>query len=184
MKRARRLLGSLTVALGAAAAAPAGAQGAPASFFVQGGRGDNGVGVLSAGVQWPFAWRRMALGGELSTQAEVFGSVWRARDFSGGREHFFQLGLVPMLRWRAGQGRSPWFVEGGIGLSLTDERFLTPDKMFGSRLNFSDNLALGRNFGAEGRHEISLRMQHTSNAGLRKPNPGLNLLMLRYGSAF
>lgn len=171
-------------ALALAAAAPACSQGAPMAVFVQGGRGENGVDVVAAGVQWPWSsWRRTALGGELTTHAEVFAATWRARDSGGRRANFLQVGLVPMLRWRPGAGRSPWFLEGGIGLSAMDERFDTPDKTFGSRLNFSDNLALGRSFGGQGRHEFSLRLQHTSNAGLKKPNPGLNLLALRYAVA-
>ena len=165
-------------------AAPAAAQGwRPDSFFVQAGSGEN-VNAASAGVQWPSAWRAGALGGELSLRTELFGTVWRAPAADGGHENFLQFGLVPLLRYRLAEGRSPWFVEGGIGLSVTDKRFVTRDKEFGSRWNFSDNLAVGRSFGEQGRQELSLRVQHTSNAGLKKPNPGLNLVMLRWASAF
>ena len=181
----RRTLGLVVLAMAmAGAAAPAAAQEwRPATFFVQGGNGDD-VDVASAGVQWPWAWRSAALGGEWSARTELFGSVWRAPAVGGGRENFFQLGLVPLLRYRFAEGRSPWFVEGGIGLSVTDKRFVSRDKEFGTSWNFSDNLAVGRSFGPQGRQEVSLRLQHTSNAGLEKPNPGLNLVMLRYASAF
>lgn len=169
----------------AGAAAPAAAQDwRPASFFVQGGSGEHDVGAASAGMQWPWAWRTAALGGEFSVRTELFGSVWRAHAVGGGRDSFYQLGLVPLLRYRFAEGRSAWFLEGGIGLSVTDKRFVTRDKVFGSTWNFSDNLAVGRSFGEQGRQEVSLRLQHTSNAGLKKPNPGLNLVMLRYASAF
>ena len=53
-----------------------------------------------------------------------------------------------------------------------------------TRLNFSDNLGLGRTFGARGEQELSLRWQHTSNGGIRKPNPGQDLLLVRYAHAF
>jgi lipid A 3-O-deacylase len=169
----------------AGAAAPAAAQdGSPASFFVQGGSGEDGVRAASVGVQWPWAWRTAALGGEWSARTELFGSMWRAHAVGGGHENFFQLGLVPLLRYRFAEGRSPWFVEGGIGLSVTDKRFVSRDKEFGTSWNFSDNLAVGRSFGEQGRQEVSLRLQHTSNGGLKKPNPGLNLVLLRYASAF
>ena len=168
----------------AAAAAPATAQDwRPASFFLQAGGGQN-VDAASIGVQWPWAWRTAALGGEFGARTELFGSVWRAQAVGGGRETFVQLGLVPLLRYRFAEGRSPWFLEGGIGLSVTDKRFVTRSREFGSSWNFSDNLALGRSFGEQGLHELSLRLQHTSNAGIKKPNPGLNLVMLRYAAAF
>lgn len=185
--RRNELLRSVCLATVAitAVVAPAAAQGLrPSSFFVQGGAGEDHVGAAAVGVQWPLPWRASALGGELSANAELFGSLWRARALDGGRENFVQLGLVPMLRYRFAQGRSPWFAEAGIGLSVTGKRFVTRDKEFSTRANFSDNLAVGRSFGERGRQELSLRLQHTSNAGLKKPNPGLNLVMLRYASAF
>lgn len=179
-----RTLGLVVLAT-AGAAAPAAAQDwRPATFFVQGGNGDD-VDVASVGVQWPWAWRSTALRGEWSARTELFGSLWRAPSAEGGgRDNFFQLGLVPLLRYRFAEGRSPWFVEGGIGLSVTHKRFVSRDKVFGSSWNFSDNLAVGRSFGEQGRQEISLRLQHSSNAGLKEPNPGLNLVLLRYSSAF
>jgi lipid A 3-O-deacylase len=184
---ARLLFGSGCIAavLGAGLAFPAAAEETrPASFFVQGGRGEGSVGVASVGAQWPSPWRGSALGGELTAHTELFGSLWHARDVDDGRENFMQLGLVPVLRYRFAQGRSPWFVEGGIGLSFTHQRFVTRHKEFSTRLNFSDNVGFGRTFGEQGRHELSLRLQHTSNAGFKKPNPGLNLTMLRYARAF
>lgn len=178
-----RTLG-LAVLTFAAMAAPAAAQDwKPSAFFVQGGKGD-GVDAASVGLQWPWAWRTAALGGEFSARTELFASLWRADGLDGDRESFVQFGLVPLLRYRFAEGRSPWFLEGGIGASVTDKRFVARDREFGSRWNFSDNLALGRSFGEQGRQEISLRLQHSSNAGLKKPNPGLNLVMLRYSSAF
>lgn len=172
-------------ALAAAASVPVAAQGLrPASWFVQAGAGENSVQAASVGVQWPWSWRGSALGGELTAHTELFASLWRARDFGGGRQNFVQLNLVPMLRYRFDAGRSPWFAEIGIGLSVTDKTFVTPDKTFSTRFNFSDNLALGRNFGAKGEHEVSLRWQHTSNAGIKKPNPGLDLVLVRYATSF
>jgi lipid A 3-O-deacylase len=182
----REWLGTLGLAvlIAAGTAAPARAQEwQPGAFFVQGGSGD-GVDAATVGLQWPWAWRTAQLGGEFTARTELFGSVWRAHSVEGGRENFLQFGLVPLLRYRFAEGRSPWFVEAGIGLSVTNKRFVSREKNFGSTWNFSDNLALGRSFGEQGRQELSLRLQHSSNAGLKEPNPGLNLVVLRYTSAF
>lgn len=175
----------LAVLTTAGAVAPVVAQEwRPSAFFVQGGTGDNGVDIVSLGLRWPWAWRGAALGGELSASTELFGSLWRADAVGGGRKDFYQLGLVPMLRYRFAEGRSPWFMEAGIGLSVTDRRFVTPKKVLGSTWNFSDSLAVGRSFGEQDRQEVSLRLQHTSNAGIKQPNPGLNMVVLRYSAAF
>lgn len=184
MKLRLRLL-LVTLALSGAGAAQA--QGwRPAWGFVQGGAGasDGEVAAVSVGALWPWAWRAGALGGEFSARTELYGSYWRAREFAGGHKQFVQLGLVPLLRWRPDAGRSPWFVEGGIGLSLLNRDYVTPDKQFSTRWNFSDNLAVGRSFGPQRERELSLRWQHISNAGIKKPNPGEDFLFVRYAVRF
>ena len=42
----------------------------------------------------------------------------------------------------------------------------------------------GRNFGARQEHELVLRVEHFSNAGIKHPNPGENFAQLRYTYRF
>lgn len=175
---------ALAVLAGACATGAAAEGLRPGAIFVQAGAGESDVRAASLGLLWPWAWRARAGGGEFSVQTELFASHWRAPGLDGSRQGYVQLGLLPLLRFRLDEGRSPWFVEGGIGVSVTDGLFTTPGRTMSTRWNFSDSLALGRNFGGQDRHEVSLRWQHTSNAGLKKPNPGLDLLMLRYSARF
>lgn len=164
----------------------ASAQGlAPTAVFVQGGgSGDQDVGAASIGALWPWSWRTTLMGAQVTAQTELYASHWSARQAGGGRRGFVQLGLVPLFRLRPSGGQSPWFVEGGIGLSIMDRRFESADKTFSTRWNFSDNLAVGRSFGERSRHEVSLRWQHSSNAGVKKPNPGMDLVLVRYTANF
>jgi lipid A 3-O-deacylase len=155
----------------------------PGGAFVQGGAGEH-VQCLTVGVSWPWEWKRMARGGEWSLNTELFASHWQAHSAGGGRQGFTQVGVVPMLRLRFDQGRSPWYVEAGIGLTLLDRDYRTPHKQFGTRFNFIDSIAVGRNFGTRGEHELSLRAVHVSNADIRKPNPGEDFLQLRYAMRF
>jgi len=39
-------------------------------------------------------------------------------------------------------------------------------------------------FGRHGQYELGYRYQHISNAGIKRPNDGLNLHMLRLGYSF
>lgn len=182
---ALRLVLASAAAFGGLAPGPASAQGLrPAGLYVQGGGGQSGLRAGSLGLVWPWGWSRQVGGGEVTANTELFVSHWRARAAGGGHQGFVQVGVVPMLRYRFAEGRSPWFVEAGIGLSVMDRRFVTPDRNQGSRWNFSDNLALGHSFGSAGEHEVSLRWQHTSNAGLKDPNPGVDLILLRYAARF
>ena len=94
------------------------------------------------------------------------------------------LGAGINLRWRAAQGASPWFVEAGTGLVWHSRHYASDDKYFSTRYNFASHLGVGRNFGPQGRHALAVRLQHISNAGIKKPNPGDNFLQLRYAVAF
>ncbi len=156
----------------------------PAGVMVQGGLGDNDTAIASAGLVWPWSMRRSLWGGEFTGMTEAYGALWRTREVGGGWQRYAQLNLVPMLRLRFGQGRSPWFAEAGIGASLMDEVYRTPDRDFSTRFQFADVVGVGRSFGADRRQELSLRVTHYSNAGIRNPNPGINFLQLRYGTWF
>lgn len=53
---------------------------------------------------------------------------------------------------------------------------------FSTTFNFGEHLAVGRQLGATRHHEVALRVQHFSNAGIRQPNPGENLVQVRYAA--
>ncbi len=170
------------VMLAGAAALSVGAHAmelSPGGFFVQGGVAEHATYIVTAGVVWPWSWRREIRNGELTGITEAFISHWSARG-GDGRQSLTQLGLLPMLRYRGDRGRSDWFIEGGIGVSVMDQTY----KGFSTRFNFIDVIGVGRSFGPQQRRELSLRLSHESNGGIKKPNPGENLLQLRYAMMF
>jgi hypothetical protein len=73
----------------------------------------------------------------------------------------------------------------GIGTSYLNPLFTDGTRHFSTRFNFDDHLGLGYRWGGEASHfgsqEVTLRLEHFSNAGLREPNPGMNFIELRYG---
>jgi hypothetical protein len=110
---------------------------------------------------------------------------WRTED--KGVQHtasITQLGLTPVWRYRSDSGDSPWFVDAGIGVNVLSPLFRDGDRQFSTTFNFGEHLALGRSFNPDRRDELSLRLQHFSNGGIRRPNPGINFIQLRYTHAF
>src|SRR5690606_11493234 len=97
---------------------PAAADWRPDAAYVLGGWSPNHAASATAGLVWDTDWRRPVWGWEASLQAEAFLSALRARN-SDGHRWVAQVGLLPLLRLRFDQGRSPWFLEGGIGISYT-----------------------------------------------------------------
>ena len=91
-----------------------------------------------------------------------------------------QFGLIPVLRYWPGSATSSWFSEIGIGATVTTVIYATQSERFSTRFNFGDHLALGHSFGAGGRDELSLRIEHFSNGDIRQPNPGATFAQLRF----
>lgn len=155
----------------------------PGGVVVQAGSGEHSVRAASIGLVWPWAWRHATSSGQWSGYTEAYVGRWNAKDH-GRRLDFDHVGIVPLWRYRGAGGSSPWFVEGGIGLVYMDRVFVAGDRRFSTRLNFEDTLGIGRSFGERQRHELTLRFTHFSNGGVKRPNPGQNMVRLRYAYLF
>lgn len=97
---------------------------------------------------------------------------------SSGRDAFVGT-CGPMLR--LARENFPIEVVGGSGVTgITRDRFGGTD--FGTHIQFTSHIGVIGHLGAH--VEIGYRIQHMSNAGLAKPNPGLNLHMFSLSYRF
>lgn len=181
--RAIEVLSSAVICAGTsnyAIAADSLAEVAASALFVQGGTG-SGTHEVTVGLAWDWS-RHWSVGpGVMSGYWDVSVSRWSYRAPASRRTVWLaQLGVKPVLRWRPDDGRSPWFFEIGVGATLTTNLYETDTKRFSTSFNFGDHLAVGRSFGDGQRHELALRAEHFSNAGIKHPNPGENFVQLRY----
>jgi lipid A 3-O-deacylase len=159
------------------------AQWQPRGAFIEGGSAEHGTRSATAGLVWPWDWQDSWHNAQVSGITEAFLGEWSARQV-GERRSFTQVGVLPLVRIRFRGGASPWFVEGGIGASVSSPVYRTANKEFSTSFNFVDVLGIGRSLDAQHRQELSLRLQHISNADIKQPNPGENFLQLRYAVAF
>lgn len=143
-----------------------------------------GTSTTTIGLTFPWSPRQSVQQGALTGYWDVFLSNWHAPALNTGNgigpRNYAQIGALYTWRYRFDHGNSPWFAEGGIGGSLMDPVYKTPDRSFSTAFQFTEVLGVGRSFGQDGAHELSLRVQHFSNAGIKKPNPGETFLRLRY----
>jgi hypothetical protein len=173
----RHILAGLLLCPVAALAAPGDSSWAPDHAFVQYGR-QTDTQAATLGLTRDWSWSRPLGSGLLAGYHELSLGRWRS-DVPEGHENFTQFGYTPALRWWSGGAPAGFFVEAGIGLNYVTPRFRTMDKRVGSNFTFGDHLGVG--WRSTGGTELSLRIQHFSNGGLKDPNPGVDFVQLRLG---
>jgi lipid A 3-O-deacylase len=94
-----------------------------------------------------------------------------------------QVGLTPVLRLRPAGAAADWFAEIGVGVNYILPLYRSGLKRFSTEFNFGDHVGIGRDFKRH-QHEVALRAEHFSNAGIAHPNPGENFAQLRYSYRF
>ena len=154
------------------------------SLYLQTARASHGTDAWTLGTTLPWHnWSRTLWGAELRGYWDVYASQWSA-DGQNGRFHTTLLGVTPSFRLIPDAGRSHWFLDAGIGATLASRRYVTLNEEFSTRFNFASHIGLGVALGAHCQHELQLRLEHVSNAGIKEPNPGENFLQLRYALHF
>lgn len=153
----------------------------PDGVFSQVGVGTE-TDAWSIGGQWH--WRRTwPLNDTLLVRGRWDFAVgrWRTNLDETGRNEatVTQWSLVPTLRLSAPRQRG-WYGEIGSGPSLLTPVFRSRDRAFSTEFNFQSHVAVGYTLGRHGEHDLGLRIEHFSNAGIRDPNPGMEFASLRY----
>jgi hypothetical protein len=151
----------------------------PDTVFVQADGGQRIAGI-DIGLGWDWRWQATLAGGALTGRTDLHLGRWHT---SAG-EDFTRVGITPVLRYVPRGWSGGWFLEAGIGLNALSPRYRNEARVFSTSFNFGDQLAVGRRFGAALDQEVTLRLEHLSNADIKRPNPGENLLQLRYTRRF
>jgi lipid A 3-O-deacylase len=110
---------------------------------------------------------------KLELKGELGAAYWNA---SGSRtpSNVWQASATPFLRYTF---NDRYFVEAGIGATVFS-RTRFADKDIGSAFQFGSHVGLGMNITPAS--SLSLRVSHYSNAGIKSPNPGLDVVQLGY----
>ena len=105
----------------------------------------------------------------------------RYRNTSEQTQNLTSVGITPVFRWQQ-DNKKGMYIEGGIGAHLMSELYNNENKAFSTRFQFGDHLGLGYVF--KNKLDVGLSFQHFSNANIKKPNPGINLYLVRARYAF
>jgi len=173
---------ALLAAAPAVQADPSVSNGIYAQYGRAGSKSDTNAYTL--GVTKPMNFSSGLWGMRATGYWDLYGTYHVSDNPAGKDFKTWLVDLTPTFRLRFDEGRSNWFVDGGVGVSYTDVLYRSNEKSFSTRFNFGTHVAVGYSFGAQREQEISLRVQHYSNASIKKPNPGENYVQVRYAHAF
>lgn len=86
------------------------------------------------------------------------------------------LMIAPVVHYQFTQTQDPVFVEVSVGATYISQTRWEIYHDLSSRLLFADRIGVGYSYE---KTEISLNFYHISNAGIKPPNPGADMLLLR-----
>jgi len=134
------------------------------------GKGSEQLDAARLAWQRPWIWQQ-ALGENATVTGYHALSVnhwWNAH------ESITTLGYSPIFIYQ--DNGSPWYFQGGIGLAyLSDIRI--GGRILSTRFQFEDQIGIGWQ---HRQHGLGLVYRHYSNAGIEKPNHGIDLLLFSY----
>ncbi len=147
---------------------------------------DAKVNLVRIGAQWTWntRWFESAdwhVGGYWDLQ----GGYWDNRSADATNSGLWEVAITPVFRLQQNHlsGISP-YAEIGVGAHLLSETSVSTQRQFSTALQFGSHVGLGARFGAKDAYELGYRYQHRSNAGIEKPNNGINFHILRLGYWF
>ena len=95
------------------------------------------------------------------------------------------FGVTPTFRLQQREfTRIAPYMDAAIGFHMLSDVRVSDRKVLGTNFQFGDHLGLGVRFGQRWRYDVALRLQHLSNGGLSKSNPGINYVQLRLAYHF
>jgi hypothetical protein len=176
----KKILGSL-VAVAALATAQAGfaADGIVDSVSVEGGGGEH-VQLVRFGAQsdWNKNWLATS-GYHLGGYWDANIAYWRANrwlNVPGNHKNLAVIGITPVFRWEADNKRG-FFADAGIGASLFSSVYRNTHRQLSTAYEFADHVGAGYVF--DNNWELGARLQHYSNGGIKHPNGGVNLFVVK-----
>jgi hypothetical protein len=176
----KKIAGPVAVAAALFAAQAAHAQqGLVDAYSVEAGGGEH-VQVLRLAAQkdWNKNWFPTS-GYHLSGYWDANIAFWRANRWLDQPDHSHNLavvGITPVFRWER-DDKQGFYADAGIGAALFSDVYRNTHRQLSTAYEFADHIGAGYVF--PNKWELGLRLQHYSNGGIKHPNGGVNLLLLK-----
>jgi lipid A 3-O-deacylase len=104
---------------------------------------------------------------------------WQARQWHNvpdAKKNIIDLGFTPVLRFE-NTSKKGFYAEAGIGAHVLSRTYNNNDDGLSTAFQFGDHLGVGYVFG--NKWDVGLKFQHFSNGGIKKPNSGVDFVVLK-----
>lgn len=145
-------------------------------WYAEGGALDMNFGLAAAaGAEFDWNWSYDFAGGVIkgAWQVGLSGGYWRD---AGQNDLMYGVNLTPLLRWEMA---APFVLEGGAGVHFLGNR---PVKRLSTTTEFGE--VVGFYYRYSSGLWLGYRFMHLSNAGMKKPNGGINFHLLHIKFAY
>lgn len=132
---------------------------------------------------WDSRWWQ-SNGSHLGGYWDMTLAQWREMRFKGNydtRQSIVDFGLTPVLRLQP-DSKKGLYAELGIGLHLLSDLYDNDGRRFSTRAQFGDHIGIG--YVTQNHVTVSLQLQHFSNGGIKRPNPGVLLGVVKLAIEF
>ncbi len=103
------------------------------------------------------------------------------RNVKGAHQSVTDVGFTPVFRWQQ-NSKQGFYAEGGIGVHFLSGLWDNDGNQLSTHFQFGDHVGVGYVFA--NKLDLGLKLQHFSNGGYKKPNTGINYVVVKAGMAF
>lgn len=140
--------------------------------------------VLRVGAQWNWESQWLKLDGmHIGGYWDASLAQWRGTNHqqTGGTQNLTDIGFTPVLRLQ-NDNKKGFYSEMGIGAHLLSGTYDNNGRHFSTNFQFGDHIGIG--YVMSNGLDVSLKIQHFSNGGVKHPNSGVEFGVLKVGYAF
>lgn len=133
---------------------------------------------LGAQWKWNSQWWN-SNGSHISGYWDLSVARWRGERFQNipnRSQNISAIGITPIFRFQ-NNSQKGFYAEIGIGAHLLSELYDNNEHQLSTKLQFGDHVGIGYVF--ENELELGLKLQHFSNASMKKPNDGVNFAIIK-----
>jgi len=143
-----------------------------------GGIGEHGVKQVDVGFMWdPGIQWWYVRGWHFSLVGEAHVGYWHTNQ-GPSNNNVFGLGVTPIVRFIQDTGEIRPYIEVGAGVRGLTHANINENYSLGTAFGFTLVGGVGLQFGSRQQYQVGLRYQHTSNGGIKEPNPGIDFTQL------